>query len=182
MTMLTRNKMIQQLRHAAEQDPRIIGLLDYGSSSEGRSDEWSDIDVALFIRDADLPSFEQNWKTWAAQFGDLLLAYPGANEHPWTVYRAEPVPLRVDYAFHPASQLDTMLTWPNSPTSVEAMVWVDKTGGALATHVHQLVGKSLRPVDVEQAFIRMSCSQQPSLELMSAPLSPQKMDGYGLLN
>ena len=70
MTMLTRNKMIQQLRHAAELDPRIVGLLDYGSSSEGRGDTWSDIDVALFIHDADLDSFEQNWKIWAAQFGN----------------------------------------------------------------------------------------------------------------
>jgi len=147
--------MIQQLRHAAEQDPRIIGLLDYGSSSEGRGDEWSDIDVALFIRDTDLPLFEQNWKTWAAQFGDLLLAYPGADEHPWAVYYAELVPLRVDFDFHPASQLDTVLTWPNSPTSVEAMVRVDKTNGALTSYVQHIVDKSLRPEDEAQTFVKM---------------------------
>lgn len=153
--MITRNKMIQQLHLAAEQDPRIVGLLDYGSSSEGRGDEWSDIDVALFIRDADLAPFEQNWKMWAAQSGDLLLAYPGADEHPWTVYRAEPVPWRVDFSLHPASQLDTVLTWPNSPVSFEAMVWVDKTNGALTACVRQIVGQSLRPENEVQTFVKM---------------------------
>jgi hypothetical protein len=146
--------MVQQIRHAAGQDERIVGLLDYGSSSEGRSDAWSDIDVALFIRDADLPAFERNWKQWAARFGDVLLAYPGADEHPWTVYRAEPVPLRVDYAFHPESQLDIVLTWPNSPISVEAMVWFDKTNGVLSGYVQQIVGQSLRPDDEARAFVK----------------------------
>ena len=153
--LLTRNKMIQRLRLAIEQDSRIVGLLDYGSSSEGRGDEWSDIDVALFIRDTDLPYFESHWKTWAAQFGDLLLAYPGADEHPWTVYRAEPVPLRVDFSLHPASQLDEVLTWPNSPTSVETMVWVDKTNGILTSYVRQIVGKSLRPEDEVKTFVKV---------------------------
>ena len=155
MYTLTRNDMIQRLYHAVEQDERIVGLLDYGSSSESRNDEWSDIDVALFIRDADLAAMEQNWQAWAAQFGDLLLAYPGADEHPWTIYRAEPVPLRVDYAFHPSSQLDIVLAWPNSPTSVESMVWVDKTNGVLSGYVRQIVGQSLRPGDVQRTFVKV---------------------------
>lgn len=153
--LLTRDSMIQRLRITVEQDPRIVGLLDYGSSSEERGDEWSDIDVSLFIRDADLAAFEQNWKTWAAQFGDLLLAYPGADEHPWTVYRAEPVPLRVDFSLHPASQFDTVLTWPNSPTSTKAMVLVDKTNGSLTAYVRQIVGQSLRPKDEERTFVKV---------------------------
>ena len=59
---------------AAERDPRIVGVVDYGPGCEGRADEWSDVDVALFRRDADCDDFGRGWKGWAAQFGPLLLA------------------------------------------------------------------------------------------------------------
>ena len=84
----------QRLIATARQDPRIVGLVDYGSSSEGRADAWSDLDVALFLRDADLPAFEHDWVAWAGQFGPLLLAYRGGVGHPWPVYAAAPLPLR----------------------------------------------------------------------------------------
>ena len=44
-----------QLRHrltaVAESDDRIVGLIDYGSTAEGRGDRWSDLDVAVYLRD-----------------------------------------------------------------------------------------------------------------------------------
>jgi len=140
---------------------RIVGLLDYGSSSEGHADQWSDIDVALFIREADLAPFEQHWKAWAAQFGQLLLAYPGAEDHPWTVYKAEPVPLRVDFAFHPAIRLDIIFEWPYSPTSIESMVLCDKMDGKLTGYVQHLVNPNIHrtrliwPKAVRKETIRM---------------------------
>lgn len=75
MKPLTRRLMKQRLIDAARTDERIVGLVDYGSSSYERDDEWSDIDVAFFIRDDDFEAFYHAWKSWAAQFGDLLLAY-----------------------------------------------------------------------------------------------------------
>ena len=82
-TPLTRPIMLERLLSAVQNDERIVGCVDYGLASESRADEWSDVDVALFVRDADLPAFELNWKTWVAQFericGDfwyyLLFAY-----------------------------------------------------------------------------------------------------------
>ncbi len=74
---MTRAIMQQRLIEAARTDERIMGLLDYGSSSLGRADEWSDIDVSLFIRDEDCAAFKRDWKSWAAQLGELLLAYIG---------------------------------------------------------------------------------------------------------
>ena len=65
-----------------------------GSGSEARADEWSDVDVALFLRDEDFGGFEHGWKAWAAQFGTLALAYVGGVGHPWAVYDAHPIPLR----------------------------------------------------------------------------------------
>jgi hypothetical protein len=119
---ITRDIVAERVLESARRDPRIVGLVDYGSSSEGRGDEWSDLDLALFIRDRDLKVFEANWKEWASQFGPLLLAYIGGVGHPGVVYDALPMPLRVDLAFRRESDGEQILTWPTAPTSVEAMV------------------------------------------------------------
>jgi predicted nucleotidyltransferase len=113
-----RTELVLQLREAAKHDERIVGMLDYGSSSEGRVDEWSDIDVAVFLRDTDFDAFARTWKEWAAQFGALLLAYFGYVGHPWAIYAAEPVPLRVDFDLHRESTIEEVVTWPNSALSV----------------------------------------------------------------
>jgi lincosamide nucleotidyltransferase B/F len=144
--------MIRQILVAAERDPRIVGVVDYGSGSEGRMDAWSNVDAALFVRDADLDAFTRDWKAWAAQFGRLLLAYIGGVGHPWMVYDTRPMPLRVDFAFHPESALDTILAWPNAPTSAAEMVLYDATGGRLTANARRLVGQSLRPPDLARVF------------------------------
>ncbi|MDP9373998.1 MAG: aminoglycoside 6-adenylyltransferase, partial [Chloroflexota bacterium] len=150
-----RAALLRRLREAVERDERIVGLVDYGSGGEGRLDEWSDLDVALFIRDADLDAFGRDWRGWAAGLGDLLLGYVGRYGHPWGVYDAAPVPLRVDFDLHPASRVDNVLTWPISPASVEAMVLYDATGGRLTARVGEMVGRSLRPADPQAAFERV---------------------------
>ncbi len=152
MQPLTRQILRQRILDATERDPRLVGLLDYGSASEGRADALSDVDLALFVRDEALANFRAQWATWAGQFGDLLLAYTSGVGHPWTVYDASPVPLRADFNFWPQSQLAGVTTWPNAPTSVEAMVLYDETNGALSAHVATLVGQSLRPADLHATF------------------------------
>ena len=147
-----RDSFMSQLIAAAERDPRIVGVVDYGSSSEGRADVWSDVDVALFIREAELAAFEAGWKQWASQFGPLLLAYVGGVGHPWAVYDVGPIPLRVDFAFHAESDVDRMLSWPNAPTSVTSMVLYDATGGQIGASAARLVGQSLHPPDMGRAF------------------------------
>jgi hypothetical protein len=150
-----RASLLQRILAAARSDERIVGVVDYGSSSEGRSDEWSDLDLTLFIRDTDYDAFARDWKRWAAQFGTLLLAYIGGVGHPWTVYAAQPIPLRVDFECQRESQIAGLERWPNSPTSVEAMVLFDASGGRLAAGAQQLVGRSLRPADVLGTFERV---------------------------
>lgn len=147
-----RSKVQQRILEAARTDPRILGCIDYGSTSEGRGDEWSDLDIALFIQDSELELFEKNWKQWASQFGDLYLAYIGGIGHPWVVYQAAPLPLRVDFVFFPVSSLDKILEWPCSPTSVDAMVLYDETNGQIRSRVSRLVGQSLAPENLAKAF------------------------------
>lgn len=153
--LLDRPTMIQRLIAAAQNDERIVGLVDYGSSSEGRSDRYSDIDVAVFIRERAFEAFAQNWKTWASQFGPLLLAYISGVGHPWTVYDAVPFPLRVDFDLHPESAAAQILTWPIAPLSAAAMIWYDATGGQLTAYARRLVGQSLAPADLAATFERI---------------------------
>jgi hypothetical protein len=158
MTEPPRARFRKCLLQAVAQDERIVGVLDYGSSSEGRADAWSDVDVAVFIRDDDFNGFERDWEAWAAQFGTLLLAFISPFEHPWVVYDTQPLPLRVDFDFHRESRAGDLSAWPNAPESVASMVWYDATGGRLTASVQRLVGQSLGPVDVFATFDRVSGS------------------------
>jgi hypothetical protein len=136
----------------AQDDPRIVGLLCDGSHSAGRGDQWSDLDVSVFIRDADFDAFWANWRSWAAKFGDLLLGYISWVGHPWAVYAAKPVPLRVDFDLHRASTIEAVRDWPSSITSRDVALWFDDTNGRLASAVDTLVGRSLAPDDLAAAF------------------------------
>jgi len=152
--MLTeaRREMLARILAAAEADPRIVGVLDYGSSSEGRDDAWSDLDLALVLYDEALAPFSAGWRGWAAQFGPLLLAYEGAVGHPWAVYDTPGLPLRVDFAFHALSGIGALAGWPNTPQSLGAMLLLDKTAGQIAALAGRLVGQSLAPPDTAVAF------------------------------
>jgi len=153
---LTREVMWQRLGAVAEADARIVGLVDYGSSSEGRADAWSDVDAALFIADTAFDAFVAGWRAWAAGFGPLLLAYVGGVGHPWAVYDAAPVPLRVDFDLHCASTVAAMRNWPNSPVSAAAMVRYDGTDGLLTAAAATLVGHSLMPPEPAATFTKVS--------------------------
>lgn len=143
----------QRVIDAARDDPRITGVLDYGSRSEGRDDEWSDVDLAVFIRDDDYNAFDAEWKAWAGRFGSLLLAFVGDIDNHWVAYAHEPAPLRADFHLHRASAAtDSYLaTWPNAPLSVEHMLLVDKAG-TLRPHVAAMIGRDLGPPDVPHRF------------------------------
>ncbi|MGA7670181.1 MAG: aminoglycoside 6-adenylyltransferase [Nitrolancea sp.] len=147
VSSLTYEIMRQRLIGAAESDSRIVGLLRDGSHSSGRGDEWSDVDVSIFIRDADFDAFWSGWKSWATQFGDLLLGYISWVGHPWAVFDADPVPLRVDFDLHRESTVESVRSWPVNLTSVDTAVWYDVTDGRLRTAVEPLVGKILAPAD-----------------------------------
>lgn len=149
----TRTALQARILAAVTADDRVVGCLDYGSTSEGRGDQWSDLDLALFVRDEDLAEFEAEWKAWAAQFGELLLAYVGGIGHPWVTYAAEPLPIRVDFSFHAASSMETVMhSLPNAPISAEMMVLYDATSGQLTALAGELVGQSQAPADLRVAF------------------------------
>lgn len=149
---ITRASLVASIVSAAERDPRVLGVLDYGSASENRADEWSDVDLAIFLRDADAAAFAAEWRGWAGQFGRLLLAYTSGLGKPWAVYDAAPLPLRADFNFWPISTAAQIGEWPNAPASVEHMLLYDASGGLLRGHVARIVGQPLAPASPALAF------------------------------
>lgn len=143
----------QSLLEAVQADERIVGLLEGGSGGERRVDQWSDLDVFLFLNDADMEAFLQTWETWIEPCGRLLLAYhpDGQAIIAWTIFDVDPVPLRVDFRFFPASQIESVRTWPTSPHTLEEFVLVDKTHGKLSAVAQNLVGQPQRLPDGEEA-------------------------------
>lgn len=150
--LLTRETFVARLLAAAHSDARIAGVLDYGSASEGRGDAWSDADLVLFLRDADVAAFEREWRSWLGQLGPVLLAYTSGLGKPWAVLDATPLPLRADFNVYPLGELDRILEWPCAPLSVEHMLLYDASGGAIGQRVAQIVGQRLGPADPHAAF------------------------------
>ncbi len=143
---------LMRLIEGVQADERIVGLLQGGSGSEGRADQWSDVDVFLFVRDTDMEVFLQDWKRWIESCGRLLLAYNPDEQAwiAWTIFHADPVPLRVDFRFIPASQIESVRTWPTSPHSLQEIILDDKTNGVLSEVAQSLVGHSQRLPDVQE--------------------------------
>jgi lincosamide nucleotidyltransferase len=152
----------QCLVERVQSDERILGLLQTGSGSEGRTDQWSDLDVVLFLQDADMPAFLQAWKEWIEPCAHHLLAYQpeGQASIAWTLFQADPIPFRVDFRFIPASQMESVRTWPTSPRSPEEIILVDKTHGQLSDLAHSLLGRSQRlPATQEESTFEQHCNK-----------------------
>lgn len=141
----------------ARADERVVGMLDYGSTSEGRDDRWSDVDSSLFIRPEDYDAFVAGWNSWQGRLGTVLLHYKPIDICWWSIFDGAEFPIRLDVNLFPADDehMRKIRTWPNAPESVDAMLLIDKEG-LLRPHVEAIVGQSLVPPDLRaimEAFI-----------------------------
>jgi hypothetical protein len=154
-----RNDLLDRIVAVATSDSRILAVLDYGSTSEGRGNAWSDIDLAILIRPDAWDEFNASWRHWLESCGPVLLGFISFVGHPWAVIATDAAPVRVDlhlYGDAPDHDLVTALReWPNSPTSVEAMLLFDRDN-ALAEHVAPMIGRSLAPMDLDETFASAS--------------------------
>jgi hypothetical protein len=152
---IARGQVLRCILDHARRDPRVLAVLDYGSTSEGRGDASSDIDLALFIRSDDWDDLRLNWQDWLAECGQILLGFISFTGHPWAVLATEAAPVRVDvhlYGETQASDLSHALAgWPNAPRSVEDMLLFDREG-SLSADVERLIGRSLAPDDIASTF------------------------------
>jgi predicted nucleotidyltransferase len=133
-TAAERDAVRERLLTMAEEDPDVVGAAVTGSYAVGRSDEWSDVDVAFAIRGELDPALGR----WAAALEREL----GAVHHwdlPWgsTIYRVFLLPdwLQVDIAFIPQAEFGAR--GPNWRTVFGATVDV---GASLPPATASLVG------------------------------------------
>lgn len=150
-----REGLMHRILAVARADERVLAVLDYGSTSEGRGDAWSDIDLALSIHPDAWDDFTAGWEGWLARYGPVLLGFTSFTGQPWAVIATEAAPVRVDlhlYGAPPDGDLRSKLAlWPNAPESVEAMLLFDREG-TLRDEVARMVGRSLAPEDPVTAF------------------------------
>lgn len=154
-----RDRLLTRLLEAARDDERVLAVLDYGSTSEGRGDAWSDIDLALSIRPDAWDAFALGWRDWLGRCAPVLLAFTSFVDHPWAVLDTDAGPVRFDlhlYGGPPDPDLKAALPdWPNAPTSVEAMLLFDRHGD-LREAVAAKIGTSLAPADIAAAFANVA--------------------------
>lgn len=140
----------------AREDERVLAVLDYGSTSEGRGDAWSDIDLAIVIRPDDWDDFNGSWREWLGSCGRILLGFISFVGHPWAVTETDAAPVRVDlhlYGGAPDHDLVAALpNWPNSPVSVDAMLLLDREN-TFMSGVEGMVSRSIAPEHPDETFV-----------------------------
>lgn len=146
-----RSQLLRCILDHARHDGRVLAVLDYGSTSEGRGDAWSDIDLALSISPDAWDNFRVSWEAWLAECGTVLLGFIAFTGHPWAVLATNAAPVRVDlhlYGGPPDTDLPSALAlWPNAPRSADDMLLFDREG-TLGADVERIVGRSLGPEDL----------------------------------
>ncbi|MGW5929489.1 nucleotidyltransferase domain-containing protein [Streptomyces anulatus] len=70
---LALDRRIELLRATAEADPRVEGVLLYGSWTLGEADAHSDLDACLYVREADVDAFDG--REFVERLAPLKLAY-----------------------------------------------------------------------------------------------------------
>ncbi|HVT78806.1 MAG TPA: nucleotidyltransferase domain-containing protein [Acidimicrobiales bacterium] len=55
-------------------DPRVVRVEVTGSVADGTADAWSDLDLKVIVRDADVGAFLDEWEQWLAKITPTVLA------------------------------------------------------------------------------------------------------------
>lgn len=155
-----RGRLLRCIVDHARRDDRVLAVLDYGSTSEGRGDAWSDIDLALSIRPGAWEDFRTGWETWLRACGTVLLGFTSFTGQPWAVLSTDAAPVRVDlhlYGRQPDDIRSALATWPNAPRSLDDMLLFDRES-ALSREVEQMVGRSLAPDDLASTFCSVAAN------------------------
>ena len=129
--------LLDRIRRRAEASPEIVGLLLFGSFATGTEDDYSDLDLGLYVADEALAAFDLS--TWLAPIADVAAIHvdPSCS----TVIFGDLI--RAEIHLGPlAAAIDS---WPPlagviAYPSLDRIVLLDRTG-ALRTTVAPLVGR-----------------------------------------
>ena len=78
---LQHRQFVDRATALVKADPRFAGLAAGGSWSDGRLDEWSDLDLIFVTYPEYQAQLQLEWQSIAAGLGELLVSYGGPEEH-----------------------------------------------------------------------------------------------------
>lgn len=142
--------LLDRIRARAEASPEVVGLLLFGSFASGTEDEYSDLDIGLYVDDAAFATFDL--RRWFEPIADVAAIH--VDPYCSTVIFADLA--RAEVHLGPSSGADV---WPPlagviAYPSLERMVLLDRTG-AFAAAVAPLIGRlpDRGPADGNQEFL-----------------------------
>ncbi|MET8728651.1 nucleotidyltransferase domain-containing protein [Streptomyces parvus] len=120
------DRRIESLRETAEADPRVEGVLLYGSWTLGEADAHSDLDACLYVREEDVDAFDG--REFVERLAPLKLAY--TNMHGILAVVFDDL-MRGEFHVEPTgSGIAEIATWRGQVhfPRPEAAVLLDRTG------------------------------------------------------
>jgi hypothetical protein len=152
--------LYERARSVLGSDPRVERVEVSGSIGAGRADRWSDLDLAVFVRDEDLDTFLAEWPAWLAAITPTVFARTPIA--PFIVNTVTDEGLTVDIAVRSATR-------PFAPPQVGYTV------GMLSRVRFERIGDALEYAVAEQLrglagpFISLVQREEHLRHLMGAP-------------
>lgn len=108
--MLTYDQIIDSIRHwaLAEEDVRAALIVGSRARTDHPADEWSDLDVVLFVRDPEVYTKSEHWVAAIAPVWLSFIERTG-DGRAWERRALYAGGLDVDFALNPAAALDVMM-------------------------------------------------------------------------
>ncbi len=138
-----RQAWLDATTHQFQRDERIAAVWLVGSLGQGGGDEWSDVDLALVVRDEDLPVLAEQRRDEFSRFGEVLVAIdapnaPAGGAYFGVAYAAGDLPLWVDWYLWPLS---------NARRPNDARVLIERAALLPATEPHAALIQHSRAAD-----------------------------------
>jgi len=142
--------LLDRIRTHAEASPEVVGLLLFGSFAAGTEDEYSDLDIGLYIDDVAFATFDLC--RWLKPIADVAGIY--VDQHCSTVIFADLIRAEIHLGPSTAAEVWPPLAGVIAYPSIERMVLLDRTG-AFTAAAAPLIGRlpDRGPADGEHEFL-----------------------------
>ncbi|MBN1568993.1 MAG: aminoglycoside 6-adenylyltransferase [Acidobacteria bacterium] len=125
--MNQQQRMLSEIKATSEQDKAIVAAMLYGSFALGEADEYSDLDVVLFVSDTELNDAESQ-RLWLSRLAPVHLFFINEFGVPTAIFDNL---VRGEFHFNKASRMaDVVKSWHPDLyfPSLESALLIDKTG------------------------------------------------------
>jgi lincosamide nucleotidyltransferase len=139
--LLPQEELIGRLARICQQDPQLVAAMHYGSFAHGEADEFSDLDIILYFKDATVAKIDQ--RAWLEQIAPVELFYINEFGNSLAIFEApiDQVLIRGEFHFDPAGDMAKLEQYRGQMwfPSLETTLIVDKSS-ALTNHLEPFIG------------------------------------------